>query len=256
MKIFFRNLGHLLAFPFVAISLLIGLSKSKKMFKIYESVPENLSEIERYEYVYKQTAKATYIANCEISYEGLENVPNTPVMYVCNHKAGFDPLLLLKIFSKHPEIVRPVFVSKIELLEKQNVGFAAKLIDTIFIDRNNLRSSIKCLEKEKEVLSKKSVVVFIEGTRILTDEFGEFKSAALEPVVSTMRPIVPVVIHGSLGVEQEKKSDFFKYKKITVKFLSPLKHKDYLNMSRDAIAEKLKNIMYKEYQKISLENKK
>lgn len=255
MKIFLRNLGHLLAFPFVAISLLIGLARSKRLHKLYISDNDNLSENDRYNYVYKQAKKAVFIANCDIKYEGIEKIPNTPVMYVCNHKAGFDPLLLLKIFSENNDVIKSVFVSKIELLENRNVGNAAKLINTIFIDRKNLRSAIKCLEEEKKILSNRSVVVFIEGTRIKTKEFGEFKSAALEPAMTMLRPIVPVVIHGSLGVEQENKKGYFKYKKISVKFLDPIKPKQYVNTTRDGVAEKLKKIMYQEYELLDKNSK-
>lgn len=254
-KIFFRNLGHALAFPFVAISLLIGLSKSKGLYKKYYSDSELLSEDDRYNYVYKQTSKATFIANCKINYEGIDKIPQVPVMYVCNHKAGFDPLLLLKIFSKEEKIIRPVFVSKIELLKNKNVGNAAKLIDTIFIDRQNIRSAYKCIEEEKKILSKRSVVVFIEGTRILSHEFGEFKSAALEPAFATMRPIVPVVIQGSIGVEQEDKKSFFKYKEINVRFLSPIKPTEFIKTNREGLSSKLRKIMFEKYSELEKKNK-
>lgn len=251
IKVFFRNIGHIISFPFVALSLTIGLLKSKKIFKHYERDPESYLENERYEHVYKQTKKAIFIANCKINFEGLDKIPQTPVMYVCNHKSSFDPLILLKIFSEDERIVRPVFVSKIELLENQKIGDSAKLIDTIFLDRNNIRSAMKALEKERETLIKKSVVVFIEGTRIKTEEFGEFKSAALEPAYSKMRTIIPVVIHGSKGVEKENIKGFFKYKEINVKFLEPLKYKDFFDKSRDSIAETLKQKMYNQYLKFN-----
>lgn len=254
-KIFFRNLGHAISFPFVAISLLIGLSKSKNLYKKYYSDPDLLSEEERYSYVYKQTSKATFIANCKINYDGIEKIPQVPVMYVCNHKAGFDPLLLIKIFSQEQKVIRPVFVSKIELLNNKNVGNAAKLIDTIFIDRKNLRSAFKCIEEEKKILAKRSVVVFIEGTRILSHDFGEFKSAALEPAFATMRPIVPVVIQGSVGVEQEDKKSFFKYKEINVRFLPCIKPTEFIHTSREGLSVKLRKIMLEKYNELEKENK-
>lgn len=254
-KIFFRNLGHAIAFPFVAVSLLIGLSKSKGLYKKYYSDNELLTEEERYTYVYKQVSKATFIANCKINYEGLDKVPQVPVMYVCNHKAGFDPLLLLKIFSKEEKTIRPVFVSKIELLQSKNVGNAAKLIDTIFLDRKNIRSAYKCIEEEKKILSKRSVVVFIEGTRVHTHEFGEFKSAALEPAFATMRPIIPVVIQGSIGVEQEDKKSFFKYKEINVRFLPQIKPIEFVHTNREGISQKLKKIMQEKYNELEQNNK-
>lgn len=254
IKNFFRNVGHVIAFPFVAISLYIGLSKSKGLYKRYISEPESILETERYEYVYKQVSKATFIANCKINVYGIEKVPNLPVMFICNHKSGFDPLLLLKIFSKEEKIVRPVFVSKKELLDEKKISNAAKLIDTIFIDRKNIRNAIQCLEEEKRILAKRSIVVFIEGTRILSKEFGEFKAAALDPAYKTMRHIVPVVIHGSIGVEKENKKGFFKYNKINIKFMNPLKYNDFIPYSRDAIADKLKHSMYEEYMKFEEKN--
>lgn len=254
IKIFFRNMGHAIMFPFIAISLKIGLSKAKSLYKRYISEPENTLEQERYEYVYKQVSKATFIANCKIKVHGIEKIPNLPVMFICNHKSGFDPLLLLKIFSKEEKIVRPVFVSKKELLNQKRISEAAKLIDTIFIDRKNIRSAIKCLEEEKKILSKRSIVVFIEGQRILEKEFGDFKSAALEPAYKTMRHIVPIVIHGSLGVEKENKKGFFKYKEINIKFMPPLKYNDFIPYSRDAIAKKIKKSMFDEYMKFEEKN--
>ena len=252
-KVFFTTLWNKIAFPFAALSLLIGLSRSKKKYLTYESEPEDLPEGERYTHVYKLSRRACFVTNTKINFEGLDKLPNVPVMFVCNHKSSFDPVVLLKIFSEKQ--IRPVFVSKKEILENKKVGFAAKLINTIFLDRKNLRDAYRCIQEEKEVLKNKSVVVFIEGTRVKQDYFGDFKGAALEPSYATMRSIVPVVIYGTKSMEQDNKKELFKYKEITVKFLEPIKYKDFIHVDKQVFANKVKDVMFNEYKKIAEERK-
>ena len=254
IKSFFSVFFHWLAFPFVATSLGIKLFKSKSKADNYKHYPEDFSEIERYEYVWKMINKLFFISNKKIKVEGIEKIPNRPSLFICNHKSDIDPLLVLKIFSDNKEKlpIKPVFVAKKEIEEMKKIGSAAKLIDTIFLDRNNIREFVKVLEKEKNALTNnKSVVVFIEGTRIDKHEFGEFKQSTWEPAYSTMCPIIPVVIYGTLGLKKNGKD--FKYKELNVKFLEPIKYKNYLHFSKQSVSDKLKESMEKEYN-IFLEN--
>lgn len=246
-KSFFTTFFHWLAFPFVAPSLAIKLSKAKGKANTYQHYPEDILEQERYDYVWKMINKLFFVSNKKIKVEGLEKVINKPCLFVCNHKSDFDPILMLKVFhdNKDKLPIKPVFIAKKEIEEMKKIGSAAKLIDTIFLDRQNIREFVNVIEKEKEVLKTKSVVVFIEGTRIEEHEFGEFKQAALDPAYSTMCPIVPVVIYGTLGLKKNGKD--FKYKELTVKFLEPIKYKNYLHFSKQNVSEKIKEAMQKEY---------
>lgn len=253
IKRFLKSIWYVIAFPFCFILLTLSLSMAKRKHRTYYSDPMDLPEGDRYRYVYKMCKKACFMTNMDIKEEGLSSVPKMPVLYVCNHKSSFDPIVLLKIFSENENIVKPVFVAKKEILDNIQIGNAGKLIDTIYMDRSNIRDVYRCIQEEKEVLKNRSVVVFIEGTRINTEEFGEFKGAALEPVYATMRPIVPVVIKGTNGVEKENKKSLFKYKKINVKFMDSIKYKDFINIDKQNIANKLKDMMYKEYQKLGIE---
>lgn len=250
-KVFFTTLWNKITFPFSSLSLLIGLSKTKKKYLDYEAEPDDFPESERYAYVFKLCRRACFVTNTKINFEGLDKIPNVPVLFICNHKSSFDPVVLLKIFSEQQ--IRPIFVSKKEVLENKKIGFAAKLINTIFIDRKNLRDMYRCIQEEKIVLKNKSVVVFIEGTRVKEDYFGDFKGAALEPSYATMRSIVPVVIYGSKSIDEKNKRELFKYKEVTVKFLEPIKYKEFLHVDKQVFANKIKELMFNEYKKIAEE---
>lgn len=249
-KSFFSVLGHWLVFPFMGSALAIRLSKAKGKANTYKHYPEDLLEEDRYTYVWKMVNNLFFINNKKIKVEGIDKIPGRPCLFICNHKSDIDPIIMLKIFNDYKDklTVRPVFVAKKEIESRKKVGSAAKLIDTIFLDRSNIREFVKVLDKEKEILAKRSVVVFIEGTRIDHHEFGEFKQAALEPAYGTMCPIIPTVIYGTLGLKKNGKD--FKYKEFTVKFLDPIKYKDFIHFSKQNVSEKLKELMEKEYKSL------
>lgn len=256
-KKFLFKLGHSLGFPFCVFFLWLSLRSSKKKYKRWQEDPELLGLTERQNYVYSLASKAVFCTFTKVKIKGSKNIPaNKSVMFVPNHKSNFDVLVYLKAFKtikeKRPEILDPTFVSKIEISKTKRVSFAAKLINTIFIDRQNLRDFVRVNQEEKELLQKgeQSLTVFIEGTRIKKDEFGEFKAAALTPAYSTFCQIVPVVIYGTLGVEKEHKSNIFKYKEVTVEFLEPIKYKDYIQTSKELVSEKMKAKMEAAYLKI------
>lgn len=248
-KLFFRNLGHYIASPFVMLYLSFQIKKSKSKYLTYEAEGDEITAESRYSFVYGQIKAALFLANINIKYEGYSQLPKRPLFFVANHKSEFDILVLLNFFAKHKSLSFPIFVAKKEIEEEKKLAYNAKMIDTIFIDRENLREIMGVLTKQKEKLKTNSIVVFPEGTRIEKNEIEEFKSAAFEPAISTLTPIVPVCIHGLFGINKLKEN-LFKYKEITVKFLQPIKHVDYIKFSRDSISTKVQEKIKDEYEKL------
>lgn len=244
------SIVHKFVFPFSAISLMIKLSSSKKKYLSYESDPESVSLEERYDYVYSAVKNAASCLNLKVRIKGRKNIPKKAALYVANHKSDLDVLVVLKAFSKlrqSQNLLNPTFVAKKEIeTENPKVFYAAKYINSVFIDRQNLRDVVRVLKEEKEIINsgKQSMVVFIEGTRIKEDNFGEFKAAALEPAYTTYCPIVPVVIYGTLNNTSKSK---FKYKEVTIEFLEPLKYKQFIDLNKTIVAENLKEKMQKAY---------
>lgn len=237
---------------FFLLSLYIKLVSSSKKLKSYNENNENVSIDDRYNHLYKIASRIMLSTSTKVRFRGEKNIPQKPVLYVVNHKSSLDPIAILKTFSKISEssnVLPPVFIAKKEIKSHKKISKAAELIDTIFIDRSNLRDALRVINKEKEILNlgKQSIVVFIEGTRIPGDEFGEFKSAALEPAYATFCPIVPIVIYGLDGVNSANKKKLIKYKEVTVEFLEPIKYKDFIGLNKETVSNKLKQVMQQKY---------
>lgn len=249
IKMFFRSIGHYISAPFVFLYLFIMIKKSKGKYLTYEAEGEDIKEEERYDYVFKMVKALIFLANFKIEFENIPNLPKKPLFFVANHKSEYDPLFFLKFFSLNTNLVFPIFVAKKEIESNKQVGYAAKLIDSIFIDRNNLRDIYNGLMKQKEVISKKSIVIFPEGTRHSDDEIHEFKSAAFECAYSKHVTIIPVCIYGAANITNSKK-DFFKYKKIIFKILEPIKSKEYISFTKESISNKVYSKIESEYKNI------
>jgi len=72
------------------------------------------------------------------------------------------------------------------------------LLGCVFIDRSNLRQSVKAVQECVGVLKNGySMVVFPEGTRSQGKQMGEFKKGSLRLVEKVDVPIVPVTVNNT-----------------------------------------------------------
>jgi putative phosphoserine phosphatase / 1-acylglycerol-3-phosphate O-acyltransferase len=77
-------------------------------------------------------------------------------------------------------------------------GTMGKLMDSVFIDRDDSGSAIESLHKAEELTKKGlSVLISPEGTRLDTSEVGPFKKGAFRIAMAAGIPIVPVVIRNA-----------------------------------------------------------
>lgn len=251
---FFRTLGHSISLPFVAMSLSSKYKSANKKAERYLNNEEEYSKEFRYNKVYKAVKKTMFIYNVDLEVRGLNNLMKRPMFIVPNHKSNMDPILLTKILYELKGYPYFNFVAKKELLDDKYASGLSKMLDTIYIDRNNPRDIIKTINSEIEALKENSVICFLEGTRInKKDELGEFKGAGLEPAYKTFAPIVPVAICGTYGVMIDNDKNRFKYKKIIVEFLEPIKQNKYLSVSQEYMAEQIKKRIEDAYKKLSEE---
>jgi putative phosphoserine phosphatase/1-acylglycerol-3-phosphate O-acyltransferase len=108
------------------------------------------------------------------------------------------------VFNVDPVIVGSMVkenwtgVGKKELQKDPVVGTLGKLVDTVFIDREDPQAAVASL-KEAEQLAKKglSVVIAPEGTRMDTKSVGAFKKGPFRLAMSAGVPIVPIVIRNA-----------------------------------------------------------
>jgi 1-acyl-sn-glycerol-3-phosphate acyltransferase len=100
-----------------------------------------------------------------------------------------------------------VYVAKKEISKNKFMFNLLTLIDVVFIDRNDIRQQVKAYQTQLDLVrkEKKSMVIFIEGTRHYHHEIGEFKAGGLRLAYDCMIPIVPIAIYGSSGLLDSNK---------------------------------------------------
>eukprot|EP00055_Hartaetosiga_balthica_P000154 m.135828 g.135828 ORF g.135828 m.135828 type:complete len:250 (+) comp10226_c0_seq1:75-824(+) len=142
-----------------------------------------------------------------------------PCVYVSNHQSQLDTV----IYSRHIPS-RTVVIAKKSLIFMPIVNLVMWVSDTIFLDRNNLRSSVNKLgHAAKEIKDKKlSVIIFPEGTRNRGGGILPFKKGAFHMAHQANVPIVPVVIQNYTSQIYNSETKVFGSGKIDVTILDPV----------------------------------
>lgn len=125
---------------------------------------------------------------------GRENLTaQRPAVFLFNHRNNFDPVITCSL-------VRDNFtgVAKKELENDPLVGNLGRLIDAVFIDRDDAKAAVESLHKVEEAARNGlSIVIAPEGTRLDTTEVGPFKKGPFRIAMAAGVPIVPVVIRNA-----------------------------------------------------------
>lgn len=167
-----------------------------------------------------------FVSGNKIKVNNAELVPEGPVLFVANHQSYFDiPVLMV-----HLPIFAP-FIAKVELEKIPGLSFWMKRMGCLFMDRQNLRQSLKIILEGIEMLKVgKSLVIFPEGTRAKEGVMMDFKPGSLKLAVKAGVPIVPVTLTNTYKVFEEtsrvKKAD------VSITFHEPI---DVTNLERDEI---------------------
>jgi 1-acyl-sn-glycerol-3-phosphate acyltransferase len=117
-----------------------------------------------------------------------------------------DPLIIIASLENPKKSIddkngMAIFLAKKELLKKRAIRGYAKIIDTHFIDRKNIRNSLKVMNNldNSSKKYKKYQVIFPEGTRSKNGEIKNFKGGAFRNAKKSFLPIVPITINNSLS---------------------------------------------------------
>jgi 1-acyl-sn-glycerol-3-phosphate acyltransferase len=147
--------------------------------------------------------KLLKLAGIKVTVHGIENVPKDgKVLFVSNHQGNFDIPILLGCLDR-----RIAFIAKEEIRKMPFISGWMELIECIFIDRNDIRQSIKAINKgAKYIENGRAMVVFPEGTRSIDGSLNEFKAGSLKLAVKSKSKIIPLTINGSINAM--KKGEF------------------------------------------------
>lgn len=250
---FFKLFLHWLGVPFVFIALLWRYIFLKSKYCKYANNPDGYPIQERYLAVYKFAKNYLYVKNIKYYSSGFNNCPATPALYVCNHKSAIDPVVMFCRLYETQNIPYFRFIAK----QESNTGrkaYAFKLIDTIFIDRSNLRQNLEVLKSIKPENDKRSIIVFIEGTRIYDkNTIGEFHSGTIKLGYDHFLPIIPVVISNSSGLNKDDKNKDFKNKnkQIFISCLKPIVSTKYITIQVVNFTDQIKQLYIDELKRVN-----
>lgn len=125
---------------------------------------------------------------------GRENLTKKrPAIFIFNHRNNFDPIITASLLKDNW-----TGVGKKELENDPVVGTLGKLVDTIFIDRDDPKAAIESLHHAEDLIeSGLSVMIAPEGTRHDTRTVGPFKKGPFRMAMAAGVPIVPIVIRNA-----------------------------------------------------------
>jgi 1-acyl-sn-glycerol-3-phosphate acyltransferase len=171
-------------------------------------------------------------------------------IYVSPHSSFWDIIILSEI--------KGFFVSKKEVLKWPVIGIGARMVRTIFIEREKGVSAINSMKKKALNVFKtnNSIIVFPEGTRSY-EHMNDLKLGAFHIAYSTNFPIIPVILRYEPKdpIISKAKTSFIKElffqslnlkrQSVKLEFLPPIKPEDF-NSARE-LKDHVLSIMDKSY---------
>lgn len=216
----------------------------KSLANRYKRMPEDTPPQLRNDQVLKRAKQLLWYFNVNIEVKGYENLPKGPSLLLPNHKSKIDPFIVLAALEHKDKKLMgknriPTFIAKIELKRKKFIKSILEILDTFFINRSNIRQSIKTLDEFGEFIktNKTSGVIFPEGTRVDQESLGEFKAGALRVAKKYYLPIVPVAISDTRKVLNKNRC---KKIKVKIEFLKPIKQNEFITMDDHVVLNKVK----------------
>ena len=174
----------------------------------------------------------------KIIIKGKENIINNEKFFIASsHQSMFETFYLQTIFNS------PVFILKKELLLIPIFGWYLKKIGSISIKRNKItKDNLGFFEDISKIInnSKRPLVIFPQGTRVLPDERTPFKKGASRIYEELKITCQPVAINS--GFVWPKKGSKMSHRTITVSILKPISS----GLAKEKFIGDLENNIYKE----------
>ena len=174
----------------------------------------------------------------KIIIKGKENIINNQKFFIASsHQSMFETFYLQTIFNS------PVFILKKELLLIPIFGWYLKKIGSISIKRNKItKDNLGFFEDISKIInnSKRPLIIFPQGTRVLPDERTPFKKGASRIYEELKITCQPVAINS--GFVWPKKGSKNSHRTITVSILKPISS----GLAKEKFIKDLENNIYKE----------
>jgi len=187
----------------------------------------------------KISRKLIKLSGSQVKVIGEENIPkDKSVLFVSNHQSNFDIPLLLGFIDKPKAFIAKVELAKIPILSQW-----MKAMGCIFIDRGNVRQSLRAINEGVNLLKAgHSLVIFPEGTRSKDGQLGEFKHGSFKLATKSDARIIPVTIKGAHKIMPKGKLAI-RPSKVEVIISKPVYIDEEIKKDSKALADKVKNII-------------
>ena len=179
-----------------------------------------------------------FFLSTKVEIKGRENIIyNEKFFIAATHQSMFETFYLQTIFNS------PVFILKKELLLIPIFGWYLKKIGSISIKRNKVsKDNLSFFDDIKKIIlnSKRPLIIFPQGTRVLPNERPPFKKGASRIYEELKIKCQPVAINSGHVWPKRGKKQF--NKTITISILEPIKP----GLSTGEFIENLENKIYSE----------
>jgi 1-acyl-sn-glycerol-3-phosphate acyltransferase len=189
------------------------------------------------------------LARVEVNVRGID-VDELPkdkrMLFVCNHKHEFDPVVMLSVFPEH----ELGFIGKKEIFEKMFlIGDVMHKLYGLPIDRENNREAAKTIVNAIKILKedKASVGLFPEGyTNRTEDLLLPFRNGAFKIAYKAQVPIVVCTINGT---RQIPKRMFRKKSEVDFCIAKIIYPEEFADLNTQELGDKIHLIMEKALKK-------
>lgn len=129
-----------------------------------------------------------------ISYEGLSNIPDGPVIFAANHQSSLDIPLIGRLTKGVPHL----WLATRELMKSPILRWILPRLAVIVDTRSPLRA-MRCIIKIIKLVngSRQHMMIFPEGGRFEDGKIHAFFGGFVILAKKTGRPVVPVCIIGA-----------------------------------------------------------
>ena len=179
-----------------------------------------------------------FFLSTKIKIKGTENIiKNAKFFIASSHQSMFETFYLQTIFNS------PIFILKKELLKIPIFGWYLKKIGSISIKRNKItKDNLNFFDdiRKKVTNSKRPLIIFPQGTRVLPNERPQFKKGASRIYEELKITCQPVAINS--GYVWPKNGLKSSHKIITISILKPIP----AGIPKEEFIKTLENNIYSE----------
>jgi len=145
--------------------------------------------------VWSRMLLTVFSVKLDLAFEAKDRLASGQLV-ISNHSSPLDIVILAFIFQGR-------FLSQIEIRDWPIIGFAARKMGTIFVNRRNAQSGMKAMTEIRTHLKMpgQPIVLFPESVASSGDEIGRFRRGAFSAAKNTGVLVVPVGLAYPPGTE-------------------------------------------------------